>query len=305
MDQSILIGGRNTNTHLPEAVDVDNHRLHVLTDADSEITLVNSAVKLIDENDVAYGVKHIKNKIWTVTTSYLYAIAKDCLPNHMFIRQFGHSSNVPTSPITLSHIDTLMYYPSTAEILKVRSDDADDDGYLAGNGAHTVLLTGLDANYALQEDTVTLNGTTAEDTNVPFLRLLNMKVLTAGSSGHNEGTITAYGNDNTSKIMAIDTTENIAHSCTYTVPAGWTLYVTSLIVTEASNKGSGFLFYARPFGELFYATYAVDIINSSLAASLEIPMQFAEKTDLEMRVVGVLADAIVSGGIAGWLEYNE
>ena len=51
----------------------------------------------------------------------------------------------------------LYVYPALASTLYISSDDADDDAD-AGDGARTVLVSGLDANWRSQSKLVELNG---------------------------------------------------------------------------------------------------------------------------------------------------
>ena len=313
INQHVLVNGRQVGTTLPEAIDARNHRLFVVTNADSEIALVagtevglvaGTAVYLIDSDDTAFGVKQTGNQIRAICTPYQYQIAEGNIAGHTAVRRFGRNPDVAATPETLSAISTLMYYPPAAEILKIRSDDADDDGAPVDTGARTVWIQGLNDDYEIITDTITMNGTTAVDSNVAFLRVFKAMVLTTGASLSNEGTITVYGNDNASKILAISETKNESHEATYTVPAGQTMYVSYLVMSEASNKGSTFGLHMRPFGGLFYTKREFQLISSSLVLDIQEPLPVAEKTDVEMRVTGILAAAVCSGGWLGWREDN-
>jgi len=60
----------------------------------------------------------------------------------------------------------------------------------AGTGARTINVMGLDANYVLQSEIVTLNGVTPVNTVNTFIRVHSASIQTAGSGGVNAGTIT-------------------------------------------------------------------------------------------------------------------
>ena len=79
---------------------------------------------------------------------------------------------------------------SAAVALEILSDDADDDGSPAGNGANTIRIEGIDTNGDRSVQTATMNGTTevAVTTNLQYVNLI--EVATYGSSNANEGTIT-------------------------------------------------------------------------------------------------------------------
>ena len=262
------------------------------------------AAQFVDENGTAYGIKHTNNQIRSIMTPYQYQIAEGNITGHTAVRRFGRNGDVGTAAETLSAISTLMYYPASAEILKIKSDDVDDDGDPVDTGARTVWIQGLDDDYAIITDTITTNGTTAVDSNVAFLRCFKAMVMTAGSSGTNEGTITVYGNNGTSKILAISPTKNESHEATYTVPAGQTMYVSYLVMSEASLKGSTFGLHMRPFGGLFYTKREFPLLGAPLVLDIHEPLPVAKKTDVEMRVTGILAGAVASGGFLGWREDN-
>jgi hypothetical protein len=85
------------------------------------------------------------------------------------------------------------YTWNAAAQLELTSTDADDTD-TTGNGARSVTIEGLDANYAEISETVDMNGQTADagsTTTASFLRVNRMYVATAGSTGVNEGIIYA------------------------------------------------------------------------------------------------------------------
>ncbi len=100
-------------------------------------------VKPVDENGVAYGVKHIENKPRVSSMPYLYDVAEGNIPDHMAINKFGHNNAVGTTWETIWTGSNLYPYMTVADQLEVLSDDANDDD--ADTGAWTVQLSGLDA----------------------------------------------------------------------------------------------------------------------------------------------------------------
>ena len=280
------------------------HALVISVDGSDVGLVAGTAVKFFDENDVVWGPRNVNGKLLTTSKDYLYDIAAGEVTGSYPVRKHGHNPDVGTSPETVSHIGAVMYYPPAAEILKIKSDDVDDDGAPVDTGARTVWLCGLDANYAIITDTITMNGTTAVDSNVAFLRLFEMNVVTAGTSLHNEGTITAYGNDGTSAIDAIAPEENISHSASFTVPAGQTLYLTSFHLADASLKGAEVSLYTHAFGGLWQNYRPYVLVDDIIAIPLDMPLTFAEKTDVEMRATALAAGAIIAAGFSGWRQDN-
>jgi len=261
-----------------------------------------TGVYLIDDSGEIVGVRHIDHKLFTASKPFLYEIAEGQVPGCTAVRRAGYNDDVGTTPETVSIIGGLMYYPAAAEILKFSSDDPNDDGAPAGTGAHTLWIQGLDANWALQQDTITLNGTTLVEANKAFIRAFKLKVLTAGDSGHNEGTVTAYGNDGVSKMLAIAEMEDESQSATFSVPAGQTLFVVCVTISDASLKGGHIQLWQRPYGSLWYVKRNYSLLDNTQPVPANLPLVFGEKSDIEMRARGLTAGAVASAGFEGWRE---
>lgn len=257
---------------------------------------------MLDEDGAEWGVRNVNNKIYALCKPYGHDVAEGNLPSITPVRRFGHNHDVGTAEETVSHIGAVMYYPDAAEILKIKSDDADDDGAPVGDGARTVWIQGLDDNYEIITDTITMNGTTAVNSNVAFLRVFKMQVVTYGASGLNEGEITAYGVDGTSKIISIHDAENESHSASFTVPADQVVYITELVITSAGSKGADLRLYMRSIGGAFFLKRAFSIFNTGLVIAIDMPLKIVAETDIEIRAEGIIAGAIVSAGFAGWRE---
>jgi len=261
-----------------------------------------SDVHLLDENDVAYGVKHVDSKIRTSSMPYLYDIAVGNISGHEPVRRFGYNPDVSTNWETTCGLSTLQPYLTSAERLQVASDDAADDGDPPGTGAHSVLVSGLDENYDRISETVTLNGTTNVMTDASFLRVLCVTVVAAGSTGSNEGTITVSNNANDTVLAQIEIGENNALCASYTVPNGYTFYVVQIMAAEGSTKGSQLALWKRVHGGLWTIVRRNVLLDDSIVLTMPMPVVVTAKTDIEMRVRGILAGAMVAGGFEGWIE---
>jgi len=86
---------------------------------------------------------------------------------------------------------------AAGEKLKIKSDDASDDG--------KIVLLGIDdtaSGYALRYDEITLNGTTAVATTNDYSYVLGAYISSVETQV--DGTITVYKNDGTSAILSFD-----------------------------------------------------------------------------------------------------
>jgi len=261
-----------------------------------------SDVRFIDTDGAAYGVKHVDNKPRVSAMPYLYDIAEGNVADHEAVRRFGYNNAVGTTWETVSAVSGLAPYLTSAERLNIASDDAADDGAPAGTGARTVRIVGLDGNYAEISETVTLNGETNVLTTAYFLRVFDMVVLTAGSTGANEGLITASNTADDAVLREIEIGENNSLNACYTVPAGHVFYITQVMASEGSTKGSTLAFWRRPFGGLWTKIRSVVLLDSSIVLPVAVPMQVPAKTDIEIRAKSALGAAKVSAGFEGWIE---
>jgi hypothetical protein len=255
---------------------------------------------LLDENGDPYGVKQIDGKPRTSSMPYSYDIAEGNVSGHEAIRIFGHNDNIGTAWEVLSHNGGVQHYVSSAEVLQFSSSDIEDD--VGGDGAITVYIEGLDASYVIQSETVTMDGITNSPTSKAYLRVHFIRVLTAGATGWNEGIISVKDNGASNTIMTIPIQDNESHCAIYTVPSGKTLFVTHWVGGESSNKGTDLSLWIRPFGGLWYNKREVPVLSSVLDLDINFPLSISEKTDIEYRVMGVLAGANVGGGLECWIE---
>ncbi len=132
----------------------------------------------------------------------------------------------------------------TATTLEVASDDANDT--LAGTGAQTVTIEGLDVNYAEITETVNMLGTTPVLTTQLFLFVNNFFVATGGTSFTNAGNIyvaddsTAWSSGTPSTAAAIQDkiadNQGEAQAAIYTVPAGKTAYLANAWILSGASK---------------------------------------------------------------------
>lgn len=200
-----------------------------------------------------------------------------------------------------------------AETVEVFSSDANDTS--AGTGARTIRIIGLDADYNEQSETVTLNGLTAVDTVNTYIRLQRALVLTAGTGGANAGTITARQKTTTANVFFVmPIGQNQTHAGAFTIPAGYTGYITQALfdINRAGTGGGAFDrsadvdIYCRPFGGVYNSKFPVSITTGNgIVKYLEAPIIVTEKTDIVLRCGSVSADNTdVSGRVDYYLIQN-
>lgn len=232
-------------------------------------------------------------------------VARGQIAYHKTNFKFGFNGDVDDSLETVWAQGGLYSYLAAASILKVSSSSTNDAS--AGTGARTVTLFGLDANYDEISEDVTLNGQTAVNTTQEFLRINRMTVNTAGSGGQNAGVIYAGTGTVTSGVPAnkyatIAIGDNQTLMALWTVPRGYTAFLTQVDITLATTQNNKYCtssLVARPFGGVFQVKDKFVKSESSHNQSYTFPLKFDEKTDLEVRAIGDSsgADIAISAGM--------
>lgn len=159
------------------------------------------------------------------------------------INKFGYNADVDTVsiPEDLWNVGGLWVPPTSAQVMNVVSTDANDT--LLGTGTRTLTIEGLDENWVMASETVDMDGTTIVPTTTTFRRVFRAYSDESGSGGVNAGAI--------SVTAAVDATlqANIiaGYGQTtlgfYTVPAGFTAYITSWNISfyQTSNTNTALI----------------------------------------------------------------
>ena len=215
---------------------------------------------------------------------------------HETLFQFGINNAVGTSFETIWTASSVYSYLAAASVLTISSGSANDAA--AGTGARTVRINGLDANYNEISETVTLNGQTAVNTVNSYLRVSSLIVLTAGSGGVNAGILYAGTGTVTSGVPANVFAQVEIGYCNsamalWTVPAGYTAYVTSYNFTSnsstANNQITGALII-RPLGGVFsFEATAKMAGGNSFDRHFDTYLVVQEKSDIQMQVLASAA----------------
>jgi len=215
-----------------------------------------------------------------------------------YIEKFGMNVDVDANKETIWDGGDIYTYIATAETVAVTSTLGTDSA--TGTGARTVEIQGLNANHNLVYETLTVGGGAGTQ---EFLRIFRARVVTAGTSGINEGTI-SITSSNTSTVLAqigIDGSGGNAAGrgqtfmALYTVPAGKTAYLTQWTVgCGKQNTDAVATFLARPEGGAWNAKDIITVSATTYAKDYKIPLQFTEKTDIEIRAYSTTNNSLVS-----------
>jgi len=162
------------------------------------------------------------------------AIAAGQVSGRSAVNKFGVNPDVDTTsdPEDIWGGATALWVPpTTARTHQIASTSTADDGDPAGTGAHSITITGLDANFAVQSEEIELNGTTDVPTANTYTRIYRMFITAAGSGGTNAGTITATADTDSTVTAQITIGVGQTGMAIFSVPDGKSFYLSMLATT--------------------------------------------------------------------------
>jgi hypothetical protein len=175
---------------------------------------------------------------------FYLAVQQGKVPGYSMVNKFGYNSSIGSGAFeTIWETGNDYPWQSSAVTVDVVSDDTNDD--VAGTGARTLRIQGLDGSYNLVEETVDMDGTTTVTTTQTFLRVFRMSVETAGTSGNNEGTITVTYTGGSDVAATITEGNGQTLMTLYTIPAGYTGYLLSINLSSGKDQEMQFKFIQR------------------------------------------------------------
>ena len=212
-------------------------------------------------------------------------IAKGLVPKHKFINKFGSNTDIDTAtPEDIWSYGGNYNYLTLPDNISVMSNNAEDDA--DGDGANSVTLQGLDANYNEIEETVNLIGGDEIETQNTFIRVNRAFVASAGDEKKNLGSIDLTGG--ASVVATIPALHSQTQMAIYTIPNNHKGYLTNIsgsILKSGGNKGAFIELHAIING-VDRITQQVELFSSgttTLNKQFTVPLEFPEKTDLRVR----------------------
>lgn len=219
-------------------------------------------------------------------------VARGQIQGHRNVTVFGFNPDVDTAQVSVWPLASLITFPSAALQMTVSSASASDTSN--GTGARTIVVQGLDANYDEVSETVTMNGQTAVTMTASLIRVNYAYVATAGSGNSAAGDIYIGTGTVTTGVPAtvydiIKFDYNNTTTGSYTIPAGYTAYVSQGLFSTGQAGGSNQVegrLLTRGIDNIRH-TAAITTINNGVANYVfEYPLAVPEKTTIEATAVG-------------------
>ena len=210
--------------------------------------------------------------------------------------KFGFNAAVGTTAETIWLQGAAYTWQAAAAVLDITSTDDTEDN-VAGDGALTVTIEGLDADLAEISATVTMTGNTAVlTTGKSFLRVNRMFVATSGVDGFNAGTIYASTGAQTTGTPDVATTIRATigvglaqtQQAFYTVPAGKKAFIQRITYSSTDTTNAcTFDFLIRTLGSTVWLnkgrTY---VLKGTHVVQPDVPQVFAAGTDIDIQGTG-------------------
>jgi hypothetical protein len=229
-------------------------------------------------------------------------VARGQIQGHSVVSVFGYNPDLDTSEESVWPDGGTVPHPTVASVLKISSTSNNDDGAPVGTGALTVYIEGVNGDFNVVSETVTLNGQTAVNTTNSYLYVNQFYVASVGSGGANAGIIYAGTGDVTTGVPAviydlIAAGYNNRTTGHYCVPAGFTGYMVEGLFSAGQANGStavtGFL---KQHGtDNIFRVGAVTTVNNSAAVYMfDPPYVIPEKNCVGASGIGAANNNAVS-----------
>lgn len=209
----------------------------------------------------------------------------------------GYQEAVPNFWVPIwGNPTTYTYFPSAQQV-RVWSSSASDTNV-------RVTVTGLDSNYAIITETVTLtNGITGVLTTQNFFRVNSLSILV---DAMNVGIISAGNSGKTITLATIEAGAGRSQMSIYTVPAGYTFYLTQVNV-YTNQVGSQTGLYRS------YTTSSTGVVNIILTFPFTdnyvsrkvVPRPYNEKTDIQWQAQSSQGTSRMGFQVEGYLIANS
>ena len=254
---------------------------------------------------------HSKARIWNkigerVRRDFFFQAAAGTMPgvSSYIINGFDSAMGNVLKPIWPN--DSQYNYLTDYEPLSVVSDNVND--VYNGSGARLVRILGLDRQFELQMEDVTLRGTTPVVTQGEYFRILEAAVIKAGTVNGAAGLITIAGQSSLLLLGSISGAFNKMTNGVFTVPAHTNGYLYNYHFSMGAPKETALgIRTSTPTAE--NNNWVVPLIDfmygGDITIELQTPIFLSEKTDVELVAYTVADSTTYITGMAELVLIDE
>ena len=220
------------------------------------------------------------------------SIQKGLVQNYTGINKFGLNTAVGSSFETIWDGNNTYTYPSSAGTATATSSDT------ASDNTGTVEIQGLDSNYDLATETLTIGGSASTTS---FIRVFRAVLKTANTGTSNVGVITITVSSTT--VAQIRAGYGQTLMCVYTVPRKHNAYLMQLDVGSSKDLENEIRFITKEIdnGNVFNTKAFITTRGGFVEKNYAVPVVIPEKTDIEL-IAKASATSAVSGGFELFIE---
>ena len=211
-------------------------------------------------------------------------ISEGRVVNTFNIDKFGYNSAVGSSYETIWDGNNLYTYIATAGTAVVTSSNTSDD-----NGG-TVEIQGLDANYNLVSETLTIGGSAGS---VQFFRVFRAFMVTANTGLVNSGTVTITVDSKSAAIITAGEGQTLM--ALYTIPAKHTGYLTQLDIGSSKDLENTVRIITCHGNAVKNTKAFVTKRGGFSEKTFKIPLRIPEKYDIEVQGKSSATSSISAG----------
>lgn len=179
-----------------------------------------------------------------------------------------------------------------------------------GDESKTIFIQGLDTDYNLQSETITLDaadstvGVESANTYVRLFRMYN-----SGSTPIVGDISALYGSAGGVEVAKILIGQEQTLMCVYTVPAGHTAYLLKYDFSGSANAAiASRLLFCEPNG-VFRVQHSGAVYGGHYMYEFQVPLPVPEKTDIDMRLTASTGGAVLSANFDLFIvkanEFNQ
>ena len=221
------------------------------------------------------------------------SVQKGLINNFEGVHKFGLNTAVGTSFETIWDGNNTYTYPSSAGTATATSSDTSSDN------TGTVKIFGLDSNYDLAEETLTIGGSAGSTS---FIRVFRAEMITANTGTGNVGVITITVSSTT--VAQIRAGYGQTLMCVYTVPRKYNAYLMQIDVGSSKDLENEIRFITKKIngsGDVFTTKAFITTRGGFIEKNYVVPVKIEEKTDIEL-IGKASATSAISGGFELILE---
>lgn len=204
-------------------------------------------------------------------------VARGQIPGHSALHKFGAvpSMSVNTTGTVWDINDTLYPWSAWDSAGTLTVDRAD-----ASDAEKTVTIIGLDADYKEISENVVLSAATGNPTTKSYIRVYRAYMYNGSTT--NVGDIDVKKGATTVARITADKGQTLMG--VYTVPAGYTGYITQGVMSVQSGADATGDFFVRYGGQLaFRIAHTFEVASADYFYAFHIPFALPEKSDVDIR----------------------